>query len=646
MTEARWMARPTGSHEIPFVCRTPSVRRNFAARVLLAALVSLWVSASPGVWGQVPAGQPAPLPTQPPVQAAPSDSLRPTQPTTTGTTAEGSVWIEIEVDSEGFSIKTPSNWVTIDLDPQTLEARMKRVAEANPSLKPWLGGTVPKLIAQGVKLLAVEVAPGVVNSGYATNLMVMSTPTASRASAMQVAQVSAAVAQQANKLAERPVVRPFATNAGEGATWSADATLVLPGTGKSIALRSTEVVVTTDTKAYMIQLSAPRDEADRSQALFDEMLRSFTVLKAPAGAASAAAAPAGEAPWKPYAISDSGLTLELPSPPKILGSGYEPVPPNDALFVGRVMVDDCQAGNLEFMVLVGFARAGYPREQEEAFLARAGRVFLDHYLPPRTDAASQPVYVRPPSTMGTLPASGGDAATWEFDWPAEGNPQHVKCAALASAGTVYMVAFTMPKGDAAVAGEADKALTSMRPEKAAQPPEGIVPARFLEERATPDLLSSTWSRQEVGKSGLSLSLPLPLEKGQTIASPTPAGGQVTPGFEVYAAEARGFAVRAEVVSLHVPAGQDGAVLSLLLGVTRHYLTTHGVKDTDIHTKAVNDHAIRLDVTAAQNGHTFHSCELLMARPGGGYTVSTYFNDGDAVAAQASERALASVRATR
>ena len=105
-------------------------------------------------------------------------------------------------------------------------------------------------------------------------------------------------------------------------------------------------------------------------------------------------------------------------------------------------------------------------------------------------------------------------------------------------------------------------------------------------------------------------------------------------------------MRAEVVSLHVPAGQDGAVLSLLLGVTRHYLTTHGVKDTDIHTKAVNDHAIRLDVTAAQNGHTFHSCELLMARPGGGYTVSTYFNDGDAVAAQASERALASVRATR
>jgi hypothetical protein len=84
-------------------------------------------------------------------------------------------WTLATIQGEGFAIGLPPGWAKFDLSQGDLDTVLATMSQSNPDLANALSGQVASLMAQGIKLYALD-QNSAAGTGFATNLNIIKEP--------------------------------------------------------------------------------------------------------------------------------------------------------------------------------------------------------------------------------------------------------------------------------------------------------------------------------------------------------------------------------------------------------------------------------------------------------------------------------------
>jgi len=121
-----------------------------------------------------------PKPTRPPTPTpAPTATVAQVGAASVVTSTLKNGWILYQVESEGFAMALPPEWIQISLDPQAFDAALKVVGEQNPEFKQFFSSeTMRSLLASGLKFYAFDLDPKALTLGLppSTNVIKLELP--------------------------------------------------------------------------------------------------------------------------------------------------------------------------------------------------------------------------------------------------------------------------------------------------------------------------------------------------------------------------------------------------------------------------------------------------------------------------------------
>lgn len=116
-----------------------------------------------------------PLPTETPTPTetpAPTDTPTVTPLPTGAVTSEAAIegWTRYDFWADGFSVSLPNSWQSITTDPETMQNIMDAAGENNENVAAMFSSQyIQTLVAQGVKILAIDTDPKSLSGDVVTN---------------------------------------------------------------------------------------------------------------------------------------------------------------------------------------------------------------------------------------------------------------------------------------------------------------------------------------------------------------------------------------------------------------------------------------------------------------------------------------------
>ncbi len=366
---------------------------------------------------------------------------------------EPRTWMTVEDKPNRFSIKLPGDWTTINLSSDSYKAILDNLSKNNPKMANWLPSRLPDLVAQGLKLFAVEVSPETVESGLAPNLNILTKVLPYHLSPSVLVQMNlkATKAMMNATLVSEPHVIVSAAGKGETFTLLAN---IKAADGRAVTITTTQTYFVVGKRAFVLTITFPGKPSASQSTLCNQIIASFSLLKNGTGGYPAAK------DWKSYPISDSGLTLDLPEKPDIVNAGINPVPAGDSPFIARTMFFACTYMDIHFEVLVGFYARGKASQVEQAFVRYFGRPFAMQGL--RALRPEDGIHGDWNYTDGTTEVERAERVerVWTADFTSGKTALHMEGSVLAVDHTVYAVAVYYDKTDKAAAKAANVILRS------------------------------------------------------------------------------------------------------------------------------------------------------------------------------------------
>jgi hypothetical protein len=219
-----------------------------------------------------------PAPTLTPTRTAlPAPSLTPTLAATSTPYQEGDLLI-YEKPNEGFAIGLPTSWVSFDLDAEALDTLIETVKKTNPDLANILSSQMQSLIVAGVKYFALDLGPGTVSKGGATNLNIIREPLPFKMSLDAYVQLSVGQIENLPSVVKPVKHKTVQIMAGEAEELKYLLRTNTPN-GQAIKVAITQYAFLDDKTAYIITLTTIADQAAKYAPIFAEIGRSFRLLK-------------------------------------------------------------------------------------------------------------------------------------------------------------------------------------------------------------------------------------------------------------------------------------------------------------------------------------------------------------------------------
>jgi len=548
------------------------------------------------------------------------------------TPAHARTWMTIENHPENFSVTLPGNWITINLDPETYHAAMKKLTENNPSMAKVFSDKMANMMAKGIKLYAMELDPS--NPGQPSktcNVFVEDMPYA-----MSLKVFAQEVMAGANKVINGQVVSQphvIQSAAGEGMSYTLKARIKRRGR-KEVTVTSTQACFIFNQKAYVLTVAVPEAPSKVQSDLCGRILRSFTLLDG----RKQSYPPVKD--WKEFAISNAGVKLRLPEKPDITRTLNRPIRLNGSPFLARTMVYTCTSRNIRIAVLVTFYAKGDASDMEDAFIHGAGRTWVMSAFGDLlgADSISEPKHYK----EKTSDAKDGDwgQKTWDAELSAGDTLLHMKGSLLAVDNTLYTVAVYYKEPDDEVAKAADAILDSAT---LAMPSVVESNGGDLDRAFSKSMLSKPWARASLADTDLSLTLPpsshllqAPIEKIHS-----PESKNVI--WRRYTAQDPGIAIDVEVISAKDKDFQSLEAFAKERALLQTSLAKQGVARSEMTATAEGDHAVRLEAVIRQGPYPTHLSVLLRADGRTVYTVGAVYREDDANAAEAAQRMIRSVK---
>jgi hypothetical protein len=188
-------------------------------------------------------------------------------------------WTRAQIDSQGFSIGLPPNWIKFDLSEGDLQTIMSSLSTANPTLASALSGQVASMVAQGAKLYAFDGNGDVAAKGFATNLNLIKEDAPSDMDLDKLAQ--SAISEMKQQLNLNDSIKFFKNrinvNSGEALRLQYDLSLNMPN-GKPIPLSFTQYLVIDSGSAYILTFATTEAEFAQYAPQFDKVAKTLTFL--------------------------------------------------------------------------------------------------------------------------------------------------------------------------------------------------------------------------------------------------------------------------------------------------------------------------------------------------------------------------------
>ena len=215
-------------------------------------------------------------------------------------------WSTVEDKKEGFSIDLPADWNVMNLDQESIAGLLESLKKKHPESAEWCSSQLPAMVAQGMKLMAVEVTPSSLKRQYSAsvNLIIQDMPMA--VSSSYLAQASEAVMSKMMGGKVLPPPTTYHCAKFDGALIEIDQETSIPD-GSVVKMHVRQLYVARGARAFVLSFSSPLGEDEAYVAIFTRIANSLAMLDISAGSAPA--------DWQRYSISASGVSMELPQPP-------------------------------------------------------------------------------------------------------------------------------------------------------------------------------------------------------------------------------------------------------------------------------------------------------------------------------------------
>ena len=187
-----------------------------------------------------------------------------------------SSWTVYEVPADGFALELPPNWLQVDVDPKTIEARSKYILQQNPQLESVLGN-LRQQVESGAKFKfwAVDGAtdkPGIAN----VNVMRYQWP---GGRTLDSAVEEAIRAGELMTGFEKPIAHERLKMAtGDRERLRYRMTMKLPN-GQSATGVNTQFILVKDDDRYAVTFTTSPDLEAKYSSIFDKIGRSFRFIE-------------------------------------------------------------------------------------------------------------------------------------------------------------------------------------------------------------------------------------------------------------------------------------------------------------------------------------------------------------------------------
>jgi hypothetical protein len=538
-------------------------------------------------------------------------------------------WSTVEDKKEGFSIDLPADWNVMNLDQESIAGLLESLKKKHPESAEWYSSQLPALVAQGMKLMAVEVTPSSLQRRYSAsvNLIIQDMPVA--VSSSYLAQASEAVVSKMIGGKALPPPTNYHCAKFDGALIEIDQETPISD-GSVVKIHVRQLYVARGTRAFVLSFSSPLGEDAAYVPIFNRIANSLAMLDI-----SAESAPAN---WQRYSISASGVSMELPQPPGPIEVIGKLIPQGGLPFIGRFFRFSGNDAGITFGILEGAYASGEAKEIARLFLKVMASVLIEaDPAKPATEIPSEKVAT---DVSSETVVDGLPALQWENVSGEKDAQIHTRAVVVAENKFVYFIWLSYGEGDEASSEKASRMLGSINIERVLKE-NGAASKQPSLQKSGPELLAKEWKRYAVGMSGISLKLPAFPDKLDNI--PTELSGiSVDLQGESYAYHGYSIIFDVHYLKAKPKSGIFQDLLSGAIYARRFMLERMGFGSQSITTKAISGDTI--EMTATKNGEPAVVAKtLLIQRKENLWVVGAQYRADDEGAAKAAERALGSVQ---
>jgi hypothetical protein len=197
--------------------------------------------------------------------------------TSTETALLDSGWIRYTKESEGFALALPPEWLQVDMNPATIDAALKKLANSDPKFKSMLTEQVRSAAANGLKFFGFNVPKDLTSEEIA----LMNVSKSSTATDMPLETIARAALNQYNELPT--VLKPVTLErvqlpAGDARRFHAKLKLQ-DGTGKAREVELIQYILINGGYPYIISFNVPSGQAETYAPIFEKIVQSFQFVK-------------------------------------------------------------------------------------------------------------------------------------------------------------------------------------------------------------------------------------------------------------------------------------------------------------------------------------------------------------------------------
>jgi hypothetical protein len=187
-------------------------------------------------------------------------------------------WTLATIQAEGFAIGLPPGWVKFDLSQGDLDTILASMSQSNPNLASALSGQVASLMAQGIKLYAVD-QNSIAGTGFATNLNIAKEPSSDVANLDQLAkQAMDEIKTQFNTSQNITFFKNRADlNSGQAERVMYNLNLNMPN-GQPLSVAFTQYLAIYGGNAFILTYTTTNAQSSQYLATFDKSAKTLTFL--------------------------------------------------------------------------------------------------------------------------------------------------------------------------------------------------------------------------------------------------------------------------------------------------------------------------------------------------------------------------------
>jgi len=188
-------------------------------------------------------------------------------------------WTLATIQGEGFAIGLPPGWAKFDLSQGDLDTVLASMSQSNPNLANALSGQVDSLVAQGIKLYALDQNSGT-GTGFATNLNIIKEPAPAGTDLDELAkQAMDEVKAELNISQNLTFFKNRADlNSGPAERVMYNLTMNMPN-GKPLSVAFTQYLAIDGANAYILTYTTTDAQSSQYLSIFDKSAKTMTFLQ-------------------------------------------------------------------------------------------------------------------------------------------------------------------------------------------------------------------------------------------------------------------------------------------------------------------------------------------------------------------------------